>query len=69
MLDRGLPVDSCCAARAIGYRQALDLLQRCHADTSAITAHGLVRWPHEGSSFPCCEFHVPFFYSLRKSNL
>ena len=51
MLDRGLPVDSCCAARAIGYRQALDFLQRCHADPSAITVDGLVRWLLEGSSF------------------
>lgn len=43
LLDRGLAADSCCAARAIGYRQALQLLQRCHVDVGAATAANLVR--------------------------
>ncbi|KAK9826713.1 hypothetical protein WJX81_000524 [Elliptochloris bilobata] len=42
LLHRGLLADSCCAARAIGYRQALAFLQRCHADVGAATGNGLV---------------------------
>jgi len=45
LLDAGLPADSCCAARAIGYRQALDFLQRCHARPDAVSADGLARRP------------------------
>ena len=43
LLDRGLAADGCCAARAIGYRQALLFLQRCHADVDAATGANLVR--------------------------
>ena len=43
LLDRGLAADSCCAARAIGYRQALQFLQRCHVDIGAATGANLVR--------------------------
>jgi len=66
LLDAGLPADSCCAARAIGYRQALEFLQRCHAQSDAVSADGLARRLSPGRPSAstlrapcsaCCGFH------------
>ena len=43
MLDQGIKVDSNCASRAIGYRQALLALEHWHAHPEDITAAQLVR--------------------------
>lgn len=46
LLDEGLVPEDKCAARAIGYRQAMEFLQRCRADASHITADSLVTHHH-----------------------
>ncbi|CAL5221867.1 g4129 [Coccomyxa viridis] len=43
LLDEGLLPDEKCAARAIGYRQAMQFLERCQQDPSHITAANLVQ--------------------------
>lgn len=35
LLDAGIPPNSNCASRAIGYRQAMEFLQRCRAAEAA----------------------------------
>ena len=35
LLEAGVAPSSNCASRAIGYRQALDFLHRCHDDPQA----------------------------------
>lgn len=40
LLDLGLHPNTNCASRAIGYRQALEYLQACHAQQQAATASG-----------------------------
>jgi tRNA dimethylallyltransferase len=42
LLDEGLQPDGKCAARAIGYRQAMAFLERCRGDSSRINADNLV---------------------------
>ena len=42
LLDEGLQPDEKCAARAIGYRQAMAFLQRCMEEPSHISAANLV---------------------------
>lgn len=53
LLDQGLLPDERCAARAIGYRQAMDFLHSCKADPTRITAPNLVR-----ICVPCQLTHV-----------
>ncbi|CAL8468281.1 g7821 [Coccomyxa elongata] len=43
LLEEGLVPEDKCAARAIGYRQAMEFLQRCRADPSHISADSLVQ--------------------------
>ncbi|EIE19274.1 isopentenyl transferase, partial [Coccomyxa subellipsoidea C-169] len=43
LLDQGLTPDEKCAARAIGYRQAMEFLIRCRADAAHITGDNLVQ--------------------------
>ncbi|KAK9915049.1 hypothetical protein WJX75_004116 [Coccomyxa subellipsoidea] len=43
LLDQGLGPDDKCAARAIGYRQAMDFLQLCRADAAHVTSDNLVQ--------------------------
>lgn len=43
LLDRGVAEDSCSAARAIGYRQALEHLHRWRASPAAATPEDVVR--------------------------
>ena len=45
LLDEGMVPEDKCAARAIGYRQAMEFLQRCRADPSHISADSLVTHP------------------------
>ena len=42
LLDAGIEPDSCSAARAIGYRQALAQLHRWRDDPDTITADSVV---------------------------
>lgn len=46
LLDQGLTPDEKCAARAIGYRQAMEFLHLCREDTAHITADNLASHPH-----------------------
>ena len=46
LLTEGLQADGKCAARAIGYRQAMHFLQGCRDDPSHITAGNLVGPSH-----------------------
>lgn len=42
-MEQGLKANTNCATKAIGYRQALELLERCRAEGRAPTAELLVR--------------------------
>lgn len=42
LLDAGLQPNSNCGSRAIGYRQGLEFLQRCHADPAGVTEQAVV---------------------------
>jgi hypothetical protein len=44
LLDAGVAPNSNSASRAIGYRQALTFLQRCHDDPKAATEGSVVSW-------------------------
>ena len=57
LLDRGVAEDSCSAARAIGYRQALEHLYRWQADPSAATPDDVVRLRPK----PCARGWQPTF--------
>ena len=57
LLGEGLQADEKCAARAIGYRQAMLFLQRCRDDPSHITADNLVGPSHLW--LPCCQTGMP----------
>ena len=47
LLDADVAPESCSAARAIGYRQALAQLHRWRDDASSITADSVVRLNHK----------------------
>lgn len=42
LLDGGMQPNTNCGSRAIGYRQGLEFLQRCHADPGSITEQAVV---------------------------
>lgn len=42
LLDAGLQPNSNCGSRAIGYRQGLEFLQRCHADPAGVTEQAVI---------------------------
>ncbi|KAL4434476.1 hypothetical protein ABPG75_000917 [Micractinium tetrahymenae] len=42
LLDSGIQPNSNCGSRAIGYRQGLEFLQRCHADPAGITEQAVI---------------------------
>ena len=58
MLQAGIAADSNCAARGIGYRQALRFLEACQAEPGHLTAEALVCVPvvrcHSPSAAHCC---------------
>jgi tRNA dimethylallyltransferase len=51
LLEQGLQPNERCAARAIGYRQAMEFLHKCKADHKHITASNLVICPPMFSIF------------------
>ncbi|CAK0779903.1 hypothetical protein CVIRNUC_004884 [Coccomyxa viridis] len=67
LLGEGLQADAKCAARAIGYRQAMLFLQRCRGDPSHVTADNLVQMVRDvqAASRKLCHRQLSWFRDER----